>query len=132
MIEEGIAASTRPSHGILASARNFMATLVDIIATRVEIVANELEEEGLRLGSMAAWAACTFLFAALALIFFSVLVVAVFWDEHRIAATASVAGFYLVLALVAGAQLRTRVERKSKLFATTVEELRKDQARLLQ
>jgi uncharacterized membrane protein YqjE len=132
MIEEGIAASPRPSQGILASARNFLATLVDIVATRVEIVSNELEEERLRLGSMAAWAACTFLFAALALIFFSFLVVAVFWDEHRIAATACVGGFYVVLAIIAGAHLRSRIERKSKLFATTVEELRKDQARLLQ
>ena len=132
MIEEGVAAHPRPSHGILASARNFVATLVDIIATRVEIVANELEEERLRLGSMAAWAACTFLFAALALIFFSTLVVAVFWDEHRIAATAGVGTFYVLLALVCGAQLRSRMERKSKLFTATVEELRKDQARLLQ
>lgn len=132
MIEEGLAATPRPSHGILASARNFVATLVDIIATRVEIVANELEEEGLRLGSMAAWGASTFLFAALALIFFSVLVVAVFWDTHRIAATACVASFYLLLAIVSGAQLRGRLERQSKLFSTTVEELRKDQARLLQ
>lgn len=132
MIEEGIAASPRPSHGILASARNFVATLVDIIATRVEIVANELEEERLRLGSMAAWAACTFLFAALALIFFSMLVVAVFWDDHRIAATACVGIFYVLLAALSAAQFRSRLERKSKLFTTTIEELRKDQARLLQ
>jgi len=132
MIEEGIAMPPRPTHGILASARNFVATLVDIIATRVEIVANELEEERLRLGSMAAWAACTFLFLALALIFLSMLVIAAFWDEHRLAAIACVTVFYALLALVSGVQLRNRIERKSRLFTTTIEELRKDQARLLQ
>jgi uncharacterized membrane protein YqjE len=109
-----------------------VATLVDIIATRVEIVANELEEERLRLGSMAAWAACTFLFLALALIFLSMLVITAFWDEHRLAAITCVTVFYALLALVSGVQLRNRIERKSKLFTTTIEELRKDQARLLQ
>lgn len=132
MIEEGIAVPPRPTHGILVSARNFVATLVDIIATRVEIIATELEEERLRLGSMAAWAACMFLSVALALLFLSLLVVVAFWDEHRLAAIACVTGFYAILAVVSGMQLRNRIERKSKLFTTTIEELRKDQARLVQ
>jgi uncharacterized membrane protein YqjE len=130
MIEEGIVPPPGPVHGVLVSARNFVGTLIAIIGTRLEIAAGELEEERLRLSEMMAWAAFTLLFATLGLIFLSLLVVAVFWDEHRLAALGVITGLYAVLAVVAALQLRKRLEQKSKLFSVTVEELRKDQAGL--
>lgn len=130
MMEEGIAAQPGPVHAVLVSAKNFVGTLIAIIGTRLEIAASELEEERLRLSELMAWAAFTLLFATLGLIFLSLLVVAVFWDEHRLAALGAITVLYVVLAAAAGLQLRKRLEHKSKLFSVTVEELRKDQAGL--
>ena len=131
MIEEGIAPQPRPagSH-LLASAKTFVATLIAIIGTRLEIAAGELEEERLRLTGIMAYAALAFLFAQLGLIFLSLLVVAAFWDEHRIAALSVIVVIYILLTVLAGAQLRKRLSEKSRLFSTTVDELRKDEERL--
>jgi len=131
VIEEGIVPQPRPAGGsLLASAKTFVATLIAIIGTRLEIAAGELEEERLRLTGILAYAALVFLFAALGLIFLSLLVVAVFWDEHRIAALGCITVIYVVLTVLAAAQLRRRLSEKSRLFSTTVDELRKDQERL--
>ena len=120
----------RPAGNLLASAKTFVATLVAIIGTRLEIAAGELEEERLRLSGIVAYAAMVFLFAALGLIFLSLLIVVVFWDEHRIAALGGIVLVYTLLALIAGLQLRKRLSQKSRLFSVTVDELRKDEERL--
>lgn len=120
----------RPVGNLLASAKTFVATLIAIIGTRLEIAAGELEEERLRLSGIVAYAAMVFLFAALGLIFLSLLVVAVFWDEHRIAALGCIVFLYALSAVLAGIQLRKRLSQKSRLFSVTVDELRKDQERL--
>jgi uncharacterized membrane protein YqjE len=127
MIEDGIAAQAGSVQGVLVSAKNFVATLIAIIGTRLEIAASELEEERLRLSEMMAWGAFAMLFGVLALIFLSLLVVAVFWDDHRLAALGVIAAVYVILTAVAGLKLRKCVEQKSRLFSVTVEELRKDQ-----
>jgi uncharacterized membrane protein YqjE len=127
MIEDGIAARPGPVHGIVISAKSFVANLIAIIGTRLEIAASELEEERLRLSEMMAWAAFTMLFGTLGLIFLSLLFVAAFWDEHRLMTLGVITIVYFVLALLAGMQLRKRLDSKSKLFSVTVEELRKDQ-----
>lgn len=116
--------------GVLASAKALVGTLIAIVATRVEILATELEEERLRLSSVAAWAACTLMFLALALIFLSVLVIVVFWDDHRILAASCVTLVYLILGGISARQLMTRLSRPSPLFSATLEELRKDRAGL--
>ena len=130
MIEEGIVPQPRPAGNLLASAKTFVATLIAIIGTRLEIAAGELEEERLRLSGIVAYAAMVFLFAALGLIFLSLLIVVVFWDEHRIAALSGIVLVYALLALIAGLRLRKRLSQKSRLFSVTVDELRKDEERL--
>jgi uncharacterized membrane protein YqjE len=127
MIEDGIMAQPGPVHGVLVSARNFVATLIAIVGTRLEIAASELEEERLRLSEMMAWGAFTMLFGALALIFLSLLLVAAFWDDHRLAALGFITVSYVALAFVTAVKLRKCLGQKSKLFSVTVEELRKDQ-----
>jgi uncharacterized membrane protein YqjE len=130
VIEEGFVSQPRPAGNLLASAKTFVATLIAIIGTRLEIAAGELEEERLRLSGIVAYAALVFLFLALGLIFLSLLVVAVFWDEHRIAALTGIVIVYTLLAIIAGIQLRKQLSQKSRLFSITVDELRKDQERL--
>lgn len=120
----------RPAANLLVSAKTFVATLIAIIGTRLEIAAGELEEERLRLSGIVAYAAMLFLFAALGLIFLSLLVVVIFWDEHRIAVLSGVVIVYALLAFLAGLQLRKRLSQKSRLFSVTVDELRKDHERL--
>lgn len=130
MIEEGLVNQPRPPPGLITSARNFLATLLALVATRAEIVATELEEERTRLANLLVWAACAAVFGLLTLVFLSLLIVAAFWDSHRIAALVAVTLAHIVLAIYCGLQLRRRMDQRPRLFATTLEELRKDQAGL--
>lgn len=127
MTDEAVAAPAARSPGLLASAKIFLATLLDVASTRLDLLVTELEEEKLRFEGMLAWGALTLLFGALALVFLSLLVVAAFWDTHRVAALVCVTVAYLALAVTCGRQLRLQHSRKSRLFSASLDELRKDQ-----
>jgi len=116
--------------GILASIKTLVATLVAVAHTRLEILATEVEEEKIRLAGIILLGTLAVFFLGMALIFLSILAVALFWNEHRIAALGSVTVFYMLLGISSLCWLRYRMRRKSKLFATSLGELHKDHTEL--
>jgi len=124
------AASVQPKPGLFGSLRALVTTLVTIASTRLEILATEYEQEKLRLGRMLMlWTALAF-FAAMALVFLSLLLVMLFWDSHRMAAIGAITVADAVLALAAAGWLRHEVRRGSHLFSVSLAELRKDRQAL--
>jgi len=124
------AVSVPPKPGLFGSLRALATTLVTIATTRLEILATEYEQEKLRLGRMLMlWIALAF-FAAMALIFLSLLLVMLFWDEHRMAAIGAITLAYTLLAIAAAGWLRHEVQRGSHLFSVSLAELRKDRQAL--
>lgn len=107
------------------------ATLVSVVRTRLELAATEWEEERLRLGrALLATLAMVFC-AAMALIVATALVVAAFWDEHRLAALGIVTGLYLVGALASHAVATRALRAKPRLFDATLTVLEGDQEALV-
>jgi uncharacterized membrane protein YqjE len=121
---------TEPKPGLLTSLRTLMATLVAITCTRLEILIAEVEEEKARLGRMALLGIATIFFAAMALIFATLLVLALFWDDHRIFALYAISVGYTLVAFGTGWRLRRDLQKKSKLFSVSLDELRKDRTEL--
>ena len=122
--------SVQPKPGLFGSLRALVTTLVTIVSTRLEILATEYEQEKLRLGKMLMlWTALAF-FAAMTLIFMSLLLVMLFWDEHRMAAIGAITAAYTVLAIAAAGWLHHEVRRGSHLFSVSLAELRKDRQAL--
>jgi len=121
-----------PHHqvNLLRSVRTLATTLIEVAATRLEILTVELQEESLRLAKIVAWSALTVFFAGLVVVFLSFLVVAANWDDHRIAALTAVAVFHAVLGGMTGLLLYRQLGRKSQLFSTSLQELRKDESEL--
>ena len=107
-----------------------MATLVAVMCTRLEIMGNEFEQERVRLARLLVLGTVSVLFAGLAMIFATVLVLLLFEDEHRIFALYTVSIVYALLAFAAGWRLRYEMRQKSQLFAVSLGELRKDQHEL--
>jgi uncharacterized membrane protein YqjE len=116
--------------GLLASLRKLATTLVAIVATRLEILISEFELEKLRLARMLVLGVAAVFFAAMALVFLSLLVLILFWDEHRLAALGGISAVYALLAAGAVSWLRHDMRQKSRLFSVSLGELRKDELEL--
>lgn len=123
-------AETQEKRGLLASLRTLVTTLVAIVATRLAILMTELELEKIRLARMLLLGVAAVFFAAMALTFLSLLVLMLFWDEHRLAALGSISAFYTVLALGTIWLLRHGMRQKSRLFSVSLGELHKDRLEL--
>ncbi len=116
--------------GLLARVRAIVSGLLEILETRLELVGADLELQTGRFRVIAALLLAGLLFLALALVFASVLVIAAFWDTHRLAAIAGVMAFHLLAGLACLLALRQRVRNGPRPFEATIGELRRDIARL--
>lgn len=116
--------------GLFASARALGATLLEIVGTRAELALLELREEGERRKVIVAWLAAAGFCLALGIVFASVLVIACFWDTHRLAAIGGVSLFYLAAAAVAYAQASARMREAPPPFEATLRELAADREAL--
>lgn len=117
-------------NGIVQSLRNLAATLVALLRTRFELLVTELEEERLRLLQLLFWAAGALFFLGLGILLLTVLVVAVFWDSHRITAIVVLAGIFLAVGAGMAVGVRNRMHARSRIFSASLEELERDKDRL--
>ena len=110
----------QPKAGLFGSLRTLLTTAVAIAGTRLEILATEYELEKRRLGRMLTlWTALAFC-VAMALIFLSLLVVMLCWEEHRVAAMGGIVAVYAVLAAGAAVWLRHEMRRGSQFLSVTL------------
>src|SRR5512147_3332744 len=116
--------------GLLASLQRLLATLLDIVQTRVAIVATEFEEERVRLRELVVFGFVALFFVNLGVVLFTLFVVMLFWESHRLYVMGGFALLYLGVGVVAGISLRHRLKSRPRLFATTLAELSKDRDQL--
>ncbi|MFO1300231.1 MAG: phage holin family protein [Burkholderiaceae bacterium] len=116
--------------GLLARVRSLVGGLLEILETRLELVGADIELQAERLRRIAILLLAGLLFLALALVFGSVLVIAAFWDTHRLAAIAAVGAVHLAAGIGCLLWLRRLVRAGPRPFDATIAELRQDIARL--
>lgn len=120
----------REGAGILDSLRSVAATGLAMVQTRVDLLATELEEEVQRVVRMALLAAVAGFFGGLFVLMLALLVVIVFWDDHRILAASLMTGLFLVVSLGALSALKRISRSRPRLLAATRDELRRDRESL--
>jgi uncharacterized membrane protein YqjE len=116
--------------GLLTSLQRLMETLLEILQTRVEIVATEFEEERVRLRELVVFGILTLFFVGVGLTLFTLFIVVLYWDSHRVAVLGGVALLYLGLGGLTGIILYRRLKSRPRLFAATLSELTKDRDQL--
>jgi uncharacterized membrane protein YqjE len=116
----------RPAGGLFDSLRALLATLVAMAHTRVELFGTEIEEEVRRVIELMLGGLVVLALASLALLFAGLVVVAAYWDTHRLAATVGVAIGFTVLAAASYLAVRARTRRRSRVLASTLDELERD------
>ena len=120
-----------PVGGLFTSIAQLLATAVGIAQTRLELLSTELQEEIHRVAEIMVFAAIALLAAGVGLFLLALVVIFVFWDTHRMAASIGVTAAFFLIALVAGLVLRAKVRAKPPLLDATLAELKKDRANLL-
>jgi uncharacterized membrane protein YqjE len=118
--------SAPPRAGPLDSLRALLATFLALVGTRAELAVVELREEGSRRKDMLVLAAVALVFLALGLLLIALFVVVLFWDTHRVAASAAVTLLYLGVGAGALVRLREKVRSSPPPFEATLAEFAKD------
>lgn len=120
---------SRPA-GFFHSLNSLAATFVAVLQTRADLISTEIEEERERLKEMILLTVVALFCVSLGVLLFTLLVVVVFWDTHRLYVLGGFSIFYLALGLFAGWRARKNGLDKPKFLSATLSELAKDRERL--
>jgi uncharacterized membrane protein YqjE len=113
--------------GLLPAITRLLETLRDVVENRVELIFVEWQEERLRLFDALLLALVGAVCALMALILFTVTIVVVFWETHRVMVLVLLTLAYAGAAAAAFGVLRSRL-RRWQAFSATVDQLKKDRA----
>jgi uncharacterized membrane protein YqjE len=111
-------------------AARLFAALAEGLQLRVELFGLELAEERQRLVDLVVSALATAVAVLLLAFSLSVLLLALFWDTHRVAVAGGLCLVYAALALGFGLRHRRRSRRLAPPFAATAAVLARDQETL--
>ena len=126
MSTDADSSARKEGSGLLHSLRSIGPAALGLLRTRLELLGIELAEERDRSVALVVLGAAAFLFTALALMLVNVLVLAVFWDSHRLAAIAALLVLYAVLAVWCLGTIRIRQASRPPMFESTLAELKAD------
>ncbi len=111
---------------ILDSVGKLIANFSGIVHTRLELVAVEIEEELSRFSSILLWSLTALFCACCAVVLIVVLLIAVFWDTHRIELISGLIAVFAVAAAGITWWIHQQLQVKPRLLSLTLSELEKD------
>lgn len=114
------------STGLLESARNLVAGVLDLGRTRFELFGTEMREEMNRLAAAIIGGLAVLVFATIGLGFGAVAIILSVDESKRLPVTIGAAVFFLLAAGVAALLLRRVATMKPRPFDATIGELRSD------
>lgn len=110
--------------------RGLAGTVLELCQVRLELLSVEAQEEVLRVAGLLAFGAVAVVGLSLGLGFLAILITVALWDVQRLLALAVFSTLFLVIGGLAGWQVRERLRSGSRLFATSIEELKRDREEL--
>lgn len=115
---------------IVDSIARLASTLLDILHTRLELVSVEVEEELTRYAAYLVLVLIALFCAGIAVLLGILLIIALFWDTHRLQVLLTLIAVFGGAAIGLGLWLRQALRSKPRLFAHTLAELGKDKSAL--
>lgn len=119
-----------PPDSLLASLRGFATTAVGLLRTRLELFRLEAQEETCRLSSLLLWGFVAALLAVVGVTLLTVFVTVLLWDSHRLLALGVFSALFLAAAGAATAVALRLARQGSRMFASSLAELRRDETAL--
>ena len=122
--------ATEAGGGLFFSLRRLASTGVEIVHTRLEILSSDLEEERARLGSLLMTGVLALFCFFMAAILFTILIVVLLWDTHRVPVLGVLGGVFLVGGALCWRSFHQQRQERPMFLATTLGELAKDRREL--
>lgn len=119
-----------PGSGLLSSVTVLATTLVAIAHTRLDLLSNDLEEEREHLLSLVILALTALFCLVVGVVLATILLVAAFWETHRLLVIGLLAGSFLAGGGGLVAFAAHKAKAKPRLFAASLKELLKDRQQL--
>jgi uncharacterized membrane protein YqjE len=118
------------SGGLFDSLKTLSASLVGIVHTRLELLSTDVAEEREHLTTFLVLVLIALGCLGIGVVLLTILIVVAFWETHRIAALAGLAGLFLATGSGLGWVAMHRVHTKPRLFEASLAELSKDRQQL--
>jgi uncharacterized membrane protein YqjE len=118
------------SGGLLISLTMLAGSLVSILHTRLELLSTDLEEDREHLLSLLILSLISLFSLMVGVLLGAILLVAIFWESHRLLALGLLAGFFILAGLAACAFAVRKAKTKPRLFLASLLELFKDSQQL--
>ena len=112
--------------GLLQSAQNMVAGLLDLGRTRFELFSVELREELARIATLLIGGLAALILGILGIAFAAFAVVVAVAPEYRLLVAAIVAGAFILAAALLGFAVMKFARAKRRAFGATLAELRRD------
>ena len=114
-----------------STSRRLGAAMLGMLHSHVELFGIELQEQKSRTVSLLLFAGLALVFALLALVALSGLILILLWDNYRMQGMIGLALFYVLAGLFCAMRLKAAIFDESSPFSGTLEELANDRERLL-
>jgi len=128
--EDAETVGLRKSPGLIQSLRELLANVVALVHTRLELITTEIEAEIQGAVSVLFWALSALMLAGLGVVMLAILVLVVFWDDHRILAASLLTVAFLGGAGIAAAVTLARIRKRPAFLSASIEELKRDRETL--
>jgi uncharacterized membrane protein YqjE len=112
--------------GLIDSAQNFVAGLLDLGRTRFELFGTELREELARLATAVLGGLAVLVLVALGLGFGGLALVYYVGEANRLWAALGIGVFFFFMAITTALILRRMTDAKPRAFEATISELQRD------
>ena len=122
--------ATPPEAGLLVSLRGLLATAVGMLRMRAELLIVEIEEEKGRVLSLLLYGAAAFFFLGFGLVSLAIFLTVLLWDSYRLVVIGGFTGLFLAIGIAAVLLVRRELQKGSRLFAASLDELARDRAAL--
>ncbi|MBL8475942.1 MAG: phage holin family protein [Methyloversatilis sp.] len=117
--------SQRPER-LAVSLKGFFSSLIELVHVRLELITVEARDEALRLTELLVYGALAIAFLTFGIAFVAVLLTVLLWDSHRLLALTLFSTLFITLGVLAAVVARARMAEGTRLFASSLGELKRD------
>ena len=117
--------------GVLAALRRLTGNAIALLHTRLELLITEIEEERSRFVRILVLSVIAAFFLSIGVLTLTIFIILLAWDKHGLLVAGGLAVLYLAIGTTLALSVRNLAKTRSKLFSSSLAELKKDHDELV-